>query len=86
MLVVVLMVALAALGFWWYYAGQPREAPAPPAITAEAKTYVRNLRLSGVEMKATKNFAGAMVVEIVGQHHQHRRPHAEPRRTELRLL
>jgi hypothetical protein len=66
-LVIVLMVALAALGIWWHYASQPREAPPPPAITAEAKEYVRNLRLSGVEMKATENFAGATVVEIVGK-------------------
>jgi hypothetical protein len=65
-LVIVLMVALAALGLWWYFANQPRQAPPPPAITAEAKEYVRNLRLSGVEMKATQNFAGATVVEIIG--------------------
>jgi hypothetical protein len=65
-LVIVLMVAIAALGGWWYYAGQPRQAPPPPAITAEAKAYVGNLRLAGVEMKATQNYAGATVVEITG--------------------
>ena len=65
-LVIVLLVAIAALVVWWYVASQPREAPAPPAITAEAKEYVRSLRLSGVEMKATQNFAGATVVEIIG--------------------
>jgi hypothetical protein len=47
-------------------ATRPREAPQPPAITAEAKAYVANLKLSGVEMKATANYAGATVVEIVG--------------------
>jgi hypothetical protein len=66
-LVTMLVVALAALGFWWHYASQPREAPPPPAITAEAKAYVQNLRLSGVEMKATENFAGGTVVEIIGR-------------------
>ena len=43
-----------------------RAAPSPAAVTAEAKAYVRNLALSGVEMKATENFAGAAVVEITG--------------------
>ena len=38
----------------------------PAAVTAEAKAYVKNLKLSGVDMKATENFAGAAVVEIVG--------------------
>ena len=44
---------------------------APPAkdqgVTAEAKAYVRNFRFSGVGMKATENFAGAVVTEIEGQ-------------------
>jgi hypothetical protein len=65
-LVIVLMVAIAGLGVWWYLASQPREAAAPPAITPEAKAYVSHLKLSGVDMKATQNFAGATVVEIVG--------------------
>jgi hypothetical protein len=64
--VIVLVVALTALGLWWNFASQPRQAPEPAAITAEAKAYVRNLRLSGVEMKATQNFAGGTVVEIIG--------------------
>jgi hypothetical protein len=62
-----LMIAIAALGLWWYFANQPRPAEPPPAITAEGKAYVRNLKLSDVEMKATENFAGAAVVEILGK-------------------
>ena len=65
-LLIVVMVALAALGVWWYFAIQPKEATPPAAITAEAKSYVRNLKLSGVDMKATENFAGAAVVEVTG--------------------
>jgi hypothetical protein len=60
------MVALAGLGAWWYLSSQPRQQQAPAAITAEAKSYVRNLQLSGVEMKATANYAGGTVVEIFG--------------------
>lgn len=66
-LLVVLVVALAAIGGWWYWASQPRQAAAPPPLTAEAKTYVRNLQLADVQMKATENFAGAAVVEILGK-------------------
>jgi hypothetical protein len=66
-LLIVMMVALAGLGAWWFFAGRPREAPPPPAITAEAKAYVRNLQLSEVDMKATEAFTGAAIVEIMGK-------------------
>jgi hypothetical protein len=65
-LVIVTAVALAIAGGWAFMASRPREAPAPPKITEEAKAYVKNLRLSGVDMKATANYAGATVVEIIG--------------------
>ena len=35
-------------------------------IAPEAKGYVRNLRLSGVELKATESYMGGTIVEIVG--------------------
>jgi hypothetical protein len=66
-LIIVFMIALAVVGIWWYWTSQPREAPAPPALTAEAKAYVRNLKLSEVGMKATANYAGATVLEIEGK-------------------
>jgi hypothetical protein len=66
-LLIVLLLAAAGLGAWWYFAGKPRETPKPPAITAEAKAYVRHLQLSEVDMKATANYAGGMVVEILGK-------------------
>lgn len=66
-ILIVVMIALAALGIWWYFASQPKIAAPPEAITAEAKSYVRNLKLSDVGMKATENFAGAAVVEITGR-------------------
>jgi hypothetical protein len=65
-ILVVLMIAVAALGGWWYWASRPREVAAPPAITPDAKAYVKNLKLSSVNMKATQNYAGGTVVEIVG--------------------
>ncbi len=66
-LVIVLALLPVVAGVIWYAnkrAGEP--APPPGVATAEAKAYVRNLKLGGVEMKATENFAGAAVVEITG--------------------
>lgn len=64
--VIVAMIALAALGGWWYYASKPRAVAAPAPLTADAKAYVRNLKLAGVTMNASKSFAGGELVEIVG--------------------
>lgn len=66
---VVIVVALLPLlgGLIWYANKKATEpGPVPGVASAEAKAYVQNLKLSGVEMKATENFAGATVVEIVG--------------------
>ncbi len=54
-------------GAFWYLerlAKQP--APAGPALSAEAREYVRYLKLSGVEMKATESYMKQTVVEITG--------------------
>ena len=36
-------------------------------LTAEAKSYTKNLKLANVELKATANYVGATVIEILGQ-------------------
>ena len=66
---VVIVVALLPIlaGLIWYANKRGAEpAPVSGIASAEAKAYVQHLKLSGVEMKATENFAGAAVVEIVG--------------------
>jgi hypothetical protein len=66
-LIVVVALLPVLVGLIWYAnkrASEPAAVPGP--ASAEAKAYVQNLKLSGVEMKATENFAGAAVVEIVG--------------------
>jgi len=66
----VLIVAMAAAAggtLFWLNLRQDPGPPPPPTLTAEAKAYVRNLKLSEVEMKKTENFAGQAVVEIVGK-------------------
>src|SRR4051794_4271618 len=62
-----MMLAIAGLGGWWHFASKPRTVAPPPALTADAKVYVGNLRLSEVDMKATASYTGATVVEIVGK-------------------
>jgi len=44
---------------WWYVDREASKPPVQAALTAEAKNYVRNLKLSQVQMKATANYTGA---------------------------
>ena len=66
-----LAIALAVIlctggGAAWYFS-QPRpNANQAPILTPEAKAYVKNLKLSGVEMKATDSAMARSLVEIVG--------------------
>ena len=69
---VVPIVVIAALlpvvgGIIWYLERTPRAPAEKPTLTSEAKLYTRNLKLSNVEMKATANYVGATVTEILGQ-------------------
>ncbi len=62
------VVALLVGGGTAYYlkksgAGEPAQQQ---VVAQEAKAYVRNLRLSGVELKATESYMGGTIVEIVG--------------------
>jgi hypothetical protein len=67
------MIRIAALilvvcgGAAYWYLSQPKVVTGPAPITAEAKAYVRNLQLAGVEMKAIESFASQRVVEITGK-------------------
>jgi hypothetical protein len=66
-LVIALAVILSVGGGAAWYFSQPREnANHPPVLTPEAKAYVKNLKLSGVEMKATDSAMARSLVEIVG--------------------
>lgn len=58
--------ALAGSAFW-YLQQRGSTGSAKPVLTAEAKAYVRNLQLAGVEMKATESYLGQEVVEITGK-------------------
>jgi len=63
---VALAIVLLAGGGAWYLA-QPRpNANQAPVLTPEAKAYVRNLKLNGVELKATDSAMAKSLIEIVG--------------------
>jgi hypothetical protein len=64
--IVGLLVAmgLGTGGFLWMKYGVSKSEPVP--LTAEGKAYTRNLKLAGVEMKATQSYLGQEVVEIIG--------------------
>jgi hypothetical protein len=63
----VLAVALIlAAGLLWFVT-RPKPAETAITLTGDAKTYVRNLKLSDVTMKATESYVGQTVTEIEGK-------------------
>lgn len=64
--VITLLVAAAVGGAVYYFYSHP-PSQAPVEITAEAKAYTRNLKLSEVSMEAHESYLGQEVVEIKGQ-------------------
>jgi hypothetical protein len=66
-IIILAVVVIGAAGFW-YLDRQSKSMPKDiPVLTAEAKAYVRNLKLGEVEMKAAEAFAGQTLVEILGK-------------------
>ena len=54
-------------GFMGWYMSRPAPASSAPPLTQDAKSYVRNLQLSDVTMKATESYVKQMVTEIEGK-------------------
>ncbi|MGJ5818809.1 FxLYD domain-containing protein [Paludibaculum fermentans] len=67
LVILTVVVLIAAIGFYVLFLRGPNQSLQPTALTAEAKSYVRNLALSDVEMKASENYMKTMLVEIVGK-------------------
>jgi hypothetical protein len=68
LLLVILVMALAGGAGFWYLEQQSARLTTPkPVLTAEAKLYTRNLKLSEVEMKAADTYLRQTLVEIVGK-------------------
>lgn len=62
-----IVLVLGTIGFWYLDRASKQPPPAPPPLTGDAKAYVRNLKLSGVEMSAHEDYFKQKVVEITGQ-------------------
>jgi hypothetical protein len=63
----VLAAMLFAGGALAWFVSRPRPDVNSVPLTADAKTYVRNLQLSEVTMKATESYVKQMVTEIEGK-------------------
>ncbi|MDX1981890.1 MAG: DUF3426 domain-containing protein [Bryobacteraceae bacterium] len=64
-LIVAVLMLLVSGGLWFVTRGG--QTAQGPALTAEAKAYVRNLNLADVGMSATLNAVSQQVVEITGK-------------------
>jgi hypothetical protein len=62
---VVAVLLLGGVIVW--YVNHPTAVSSAPPLTPDAKTYVRNLQLSDVTMKATESYVKQMVTEIEGK-------------------
>jgi hypothetical protein len=66
LIVGVLIIVVSGLLYWAFF--RPgAQVTNQYALTPEAKEYIRGLKLSEVEMKATENFMKTTVVEITGK-------------------
>jgi hypothetical protein len=65
-IVVAALAALGLAGFWYLDRVSKRPPAPPPPLSGPAKAYVRNLKLSGVEMKASDSYLNQSIVEITG--------------------
>jgi len=60
------VLALGVGGFFYLDRASKKPPPPPPPLTGEARAYVKNLKLTGVEMKAHESYLKQSVVELVG--------------------
>jgi hypothetical protein len=60
------VLALGVAGFFYLDRVSKKPPPPPPPLTGEARAYVKNLKLAGVEIKAHESYLKQSVVELVG--------------------
>ena len=65
-LIIGVVLVAGAGGFLYLDRASKQPMPPPPPLTGDAKAYVRNLKLSGVEMSAHEDYFKQKVVEITG--------------------
>ncbi|MGD0500434.1 MAG: FxLYD domain-containing protein [Bryobacteraceae bacterium] len=65
-IVIVVIGAAGLAGFWYLDRASKRPPPPPPPLSGPARAYVRNLKLSGVDMQAHESYLHQSIVEITG--------------------
>jgi len=65
-IVIAVLIAVGAAGFWYLDRASRQPPPPPPPLTDEAKAYASKLKLSDVEMGAREDYFHNKVVEITG--------------------
>ena len=65
--IVAALLLAGAAGFWYLDHASKQPPPPPPPLTGDAKAYVRNLKLSDVDMTAHEDYLRNRVVEITGK-------------------
>jgi hypothetical protein len=61
------LILAGVAGFWYLDHASKKPSPPPPPLTGPAKAYVKNLKLSDVNMKANESYMQQAVVEITGK-------------------
>ena len=67
LVVVPLVLALGGGAFWWLDYQSRHQQSQRPVLTAEARSYLKNLALSEVTMQANESYLKQEVVEINGK-------------------
>ena len=62
-----LLLALALAGGLLWFVNRPQPTAEAAPLSTDAKSYVRNLQLTDVTMKATESYVQQMVTEIEGK-------------------
>ena len=65
-LVIGIALVLGVAGFVYLDRASRQPPPPPTPLTADAKAYVRNLKLSDVQMQAHEDYFKQQIVEITG--------------------
>jgi hypothetical protein len=66
-IVVGVLLLVGAAGFFYLDRAAKRPPQPAPGLTGDARTYVRNLKLMDVEMKAQESYLKQAVTEITGR-------------------
>ena len=67
LLTIVTIVAVLMGGGAWWLLGRRAPSESRPALTSEARVYLKNLALSEVQMQANESYLKQAVVEIEGK-------------------